>query len=69
MNRQTKKEANEPSLEVVEIVLVQCNLLHNQYQQRSEVLNTFVPNKSYAYLLNIEPNNLVFMKTYNTEFD
>ena len=26
-------------------------------------------NKSYAYLLNVEPSNLVFLKTYNTEFD
>ena len=24
---------------------------------------------SYVYLLNIEPSNLVFLKTYNTEFD
>ena len=26
-------------------------------------------NKSYAYLLNIEPSNLVFLKIYSTEFD
>ena len=26
-------------------------------------------NKSYAYLLNVEPSNLVFLKTYKTEFD
>ena len=26
-------------------------------------------NKSNAYLLNVEPSNLVFLKTYNTEFD
>ena len=25
-------------------------------------------NKSYGYLLNIVPSNLVFLKTYNTEF-
>ena len=30
---------------------------------------TFIPNKSYAYLFNIKPGNLVFLKTYNTEFD
>ena len=35
----------------------------------SEVVYTFTPNKSYAYLLNVEPNNLVFLKTYNTEFN
>ena len=26
-------------------------------------------NKFYVYLLNNEPSNLVFLKTYNTEFD
>ena len=50
------------------MVLVQCNLVDNQYQQKSEILCTFNPNKSYAYLLNVEPTNLVFLKTYNTEF-
>ena len=65
----TKNEKKVPSPEVVEVVLVQCNLVDNQYQQKSEVLYTFTPNKSYAYLLNVEPSNLVFLKTYNTEFD
>ena len=36
---------------------------------KSEVLYIFTPNKSYTYLLNVEPSNLVFLKTYNTEFD
>ena len=54
---------------MVEVLLVPCNLVDNQYQQKSEVLYTFTPNKSYAYLLNVEPSNLVFLKTYNTKFD
>ena len=29
--------------EVVEVVLVQCNLVDNQYRQKSEVLHTFTP--------------------------
>ena len=57
------------SLEVVEVVLVQRNLVDNQYQQKSEVLYTFTPNKSYGNLLTVEPSNLVFLKTYNTELD
>ena len=65
----TKNGENVQSFEVVKVVLVQCNLVGNQYQQKSEVLYTFTPNKSYAYLLNTEPINLVFLKTYNTEFD
>ena len=28
-----------------------------------------MPNKSYAFLLNVESSNLVFLKTYNTEFN
>ena len=53
--------------EMVEVVLVQCNLVDNLYQQKSEVLYIFTLNKSYAYLFNVEPNNLVFLKTYNTD--
>ena len=62
----TKIEENVPSLEVVEVGLVECDLVDNQYQQQSEVSYS---NKSCIYLLNIEPSNLVFLKTYNTEFD
>ena len=36
---------------------------------KSQVLYTFTPNICYAYLLNVEPSNLVFLETYNTEFD
>ena len=37
----TKNGENVPSLEVVEIVLVQCNIVHNQYQRKSKVSYTF----------------------------
>ena len=57
------------SLVILEVVLVQRNLVDNQYQQNSKVLYTFTQNKSYAYSLNVEPNNLVMLKTYNSEFD
>ena len=65
----TKNRENVPGLGVVYIVSVQYNLVDNQYQQKSEVLYTFTPSKSYAYLLNVGPNNLVFLKTYNAKFD
>ena len=32
------------------------------------MLYTFTPTKFYGYLLNAEPSNLVFLKTYNSEF-
>ena len=65
----TKKGENVASIEVVEVVLKQYSLVDNQYQQKSEVLNTFMRNKSYAYLLNVESSNSVFLKSYNAEFD
>ena len=64
-----KNGENVSSFEVTEVVLVQCNLVDNQYQQKSELLYIFMPNKSYSCLFNVEPSNLVFLKTYNTEFD
>ena len=66
---ETKNWGNVSSLQVVEEVLVQCNLVDNQYQQKSEILYTFTVNKSYAYLINIELSNLVFLKTENIKFD
>ena len=65
----TKNGEKVPNLVVVEVVLVQCKLIDNQYKPTSEVLYTFMPNKSHTYLLNIEPSNLVLLKTYNIEFD
>ena len=59
----TKKGEN---VKAFEVILVQCYLVDNQHQQNSKVLYTFIPNKSYAYLLNIEPSNLMFLKNYNT---
>ena len=40
-----KNGENVPHLEVVELVLVHCNLVNNDYQQDSRILYTFVPNK------------------------
>ena len=54
------------SLEVAELLLFQCNLVDYEYQQKSEVLYTFVPERSYAYLLNVKPSSLVILKTYDT---
>ena len=69
LKNKTKNGENKPNPEVFEVVLVQWNLVDNQYQQKSEVLYAFTPSNSYAYLLNVEPSSLVFLKSYNTEFD
>ena len=36
---------NVPKLESVEVALVHCNIVKNDYQHSSKVLLTFVPNK------------------------
>ena len=41
-----KKWGKLTSPKVVEVVLVQCNLVDNHYQQKSEVLYTFTPSRS-----------------------
>ena len=48
-----KNSENIPHLEVVELVLVHCNLVNNNYQQHSRILCTFVPNKTFGSLLEI----------------
>ena len=44
-------------LDVVEVFSIKYNLVDNQYQQKSDVLYTFTPNKSYVYLLNVKAIN------------
>ena len=63
-----KDGENVPKLESVEVVLVYCNLVKNDYQHTSKVLFTFVPNKQVGQLINISPHFLTMMNTVNTEF-
>ena len=63
-----KNAENVPHLEIVELLLVHCNLVNNDYQQDSRILHTFVPNKTFGSLLEISPTNQAFLKTFNSEF-
>ena len=63
-----KNSENVPKLEFVEVVLVHCNLVKNDYQHASKVLFTFVLNKNFGKLLNISPHVFTMMNTINTEF-
>ena len=55
-----KNGENVPHLKIVELVLVHCNLVNNDYQQELIILFTFVPNKAFGSLLEISPINHVF---------
>ena len=59
---------NMSYLEIAEVVLVHCNVVNNSYQQRSKVLYTFAPNKSFGQLLDISPEHFIFLKSFDSEF-
>ena len=63
-----KTSENVTHLEIVELGLVHCNLVNNDYRQDSRIMFPFVPNKAVGNLLEISPTNHVFLKTFNSEF-
>ena len=69
-SKTTKDKNGEcvPHLEIVELVLIHCNVVNNNYQQDSRILYTFVLNKPLGSLLEISPPNHIFLKTFNSEF-
>ena len=64
-----KNGENVPHLEITEVVLINCNMVNNDYQQGSRVLYTLIPNKSFGNLLDISPSNHIFLKTFNSEYE
>ena len=62
-----KNRENVPHLEITEVVLIQCNIVNNGYQQDARVLYTFVPNKSFGQLLDFLPKHFIFLKTWFTD--
>ena len=63
-----KNGENVPHLEIVELVLIYCNIVNNNNQQTSRILYTFVPNKPFGSLLETSPSSHIFLKTFNSEF-
>ena len=57
-----------PRLETVEVVLVHCNLVNNNYQQASKVLFTFAPNKQFGQLIAITSHSPTMLKITNAKF-
>ena len=68
-NKITKDENDEIiiHLENTEVVLVHRNIVNNDYQNDSRVLDTFLSNKSLGQLLDILPKNFALLKTFNSE--
>ena len=55
-------------LENVDVILIYCNVVNNNYQQESKVLFTFVPDKQFGQLITIAPHSLTMLKSSKTEF-
>ena len=61
-NKITKEKVgkNVPHLRIAKVVLVQCNIIDNDYQQDLRVLYKFFPNKPFDSLLEISPTDFIF---------
>ena len=57
-----KNGENMPKLEIMEVVLVHCNIVNNDYEQDSKVLYIFIPNKSFSQLLDISDTKICIFK-------
>ena len=57
-----KNGENMPHLEIMEVVLVHCNIVNNDYQQDSRELCMFVSNKPFGTLSEIFPTNHILFR-------
>ena len=64
-----KNGENVSDFEVLEVALVHCNIANNDYQEDLRILHTFVPNKPFGSVLDISPENNIFLKTFISEFE
>ena len=64
-----KNSKNFLQLDQVEYVLLHCNLVSNQYLQKSKLLYEFVPDKRFGQLTSVKPPVFIQCKTSGTIFD
>ena len=57
-----------PKIEKVDVALIHCNIVNNINQQKSRVLYSFVPDKQFGKLINVEPQLLIMLKTTSAKF-
>ena len=66
IKKMTKDKNSEkiPHLEIIDVLLIHCNIVTNDYQHDSRVLSTLVPNKSFSQLFDISPKGFIFLKNF-----
>ena len=62
-----KNVQNVPHLEIIQVVVVHCNIVSIWHQCDSLVFCTFFPNKSFAQLLSISAINHIYTATFCSE--
>ena len=62
-----KTGENVPHSEITEVLFVHGKFFNNNYQHDSRVLSTFISNESFGQLLDILPNKIIFLRTFNLE--
>ena len=60
-----KNGENVLRLEMVDVILMHCNVVNNNYLEASKVLFTFVPDTEFGQLITISPHSLTMLKTTN----
>lgn len=63
-----KNSEHEPHLESTEVILVHSNIFNHDYQQDWRSLYTVAPNNPFGKLLKISVKNLIFSRTFNSQF-
>ena len=58
--RKDENGENVLYLEIIEVRLIHCNIINNNYQQNSRVLHTFVTNESFGHVLDVSPKSFIF---------
>ena len=64
-----KNGKNIPELDQVDSVLLQCNIVQNDYLQNSKLLYEFVPGKTFGKLISVKRTVLIQCKTRDSIFD
>ena len=54
-----KVSKNVPQLDLVDYVLLHCNIVQNDYLQNSKLLYEFVPDKMFGQLISVKPPGFI----------
>ena len=63
-----KNSKNVPQLDQVDYVLLHCNIVQNDYLEKSKLSYEFVPDKIFEQLISVKPPMFIQCKTSDTIF-